>query len=1109
MPPERNNTIRFTQLSALSLAGPNDVIPIVDTSIPTLVNKKITITGLNQSLPVSLDMANIKSVSSNWDSVYASFNSNSAEYESTFSNIISNSSNWDSVYTSVNQNSAGWTGLTTYSTVRSLSDTWNTAYSLASSAYTTLSALSSGTWVLKGGDQMTGALTTTRTNTASFGLDEFVTKRYADALATASQISGNFVPGLYYTKNDFQTGVVSVLSAVNLQTYGFALGTSGGSQTGTLTFNPNLYGTSVTGFTLNSTNNRSGLKVICGTYAQFNVSEQGISWVWGGPTFQQSIFNLGDSSGNSIFTVDHYGQFHPAPLTNTAVVRCTLGTNLLVRDYNTVTVAPRWNNVATTFAGLTLSAVDVASATGSNLLDLQTNGVSQLRVRKDGVMQSSNSIYDAAKVSGLANVNSSGTLLTFLNPFDGTIGIAPAAMVQWGRPGDGTPFNNQGDVLVTRDEAGVLCLRPNTVNAGPQAIRIYRQYVNNTTNFERFGLSGNRLAYELSGSARFYIEPTATNDQIIVSTGNLTLSAAGSLQFSQSLPFYFSSLSASKLTFDRTSPTISNPHITYPFNDNIDIIADTAAYNSIGYGSGPSFKFTVYGSVRGGYLHRVNGNFNGGQYLTRDQGLFWLNTTGFSENSDLFLFRDAPWVLAIRDSVTQTGTNALRIYNNYTDSSNYSRLSLSGDRIEFERAGTGTGGFDSSMRKGTYGGIGWFQANTWVGQFPGQEGHFHLSSIKEFRWGFGEQTWNYDLSLARDTSDTLALRRSTNPNCFRIYNTYTDANNYERLSLSATRIAYEAAGTGVSRDLTISTTGNLILSGSGIFLNTPTPFSFGTAQLSAYRLQLIRDPSSGFLGYIDTPFDGTIIRLGGAWNVTTNNFAANDFGRGQINFPGVVNTPNSFAINNQIYLYKDASLATNLITLSSNSSQVGFSFTSKSPQNGRCVIYNDGDNLNLAAYSGAGKRIRFCDWDYSTGLAGGLFGEVSYSGWQMINMNLTNFAGYLTTDTLKINQLPNQTGSYLKVLSSDTVSTVFEITSANNVFVRNQINFQNKLSTGPAIKGTSTTVQARTGDDSQYTYLQGKLQTDQAASAGTFTPDKYIILYDSTGTAYKVPVQAL
>lgn len=66
-----------------------------------------------------------------------------------------------------------------------------------------------------------------------------------------------------------------------------------------------------------------------------------------------------------------------------------------------------------------------------------------------------------------------------------------------------------------------------------------------------------------------------------------------------------------------------------------------------------------------------------------------------------------------------------------------------------------------------------------------------------------------DLVFARDAANIFAQRNSTNAQTFRIYRTFTDASNYERLSLIATRttrfaIAAENAGTGAARSLEIS-----------------------------------------------------------------------------------------------------------------------------------------------------------------------------------------------------------------------------------------------------------------------------------------------------------------
>lgn len=65
--------------------------------------------------------------------------------------------------------------------------------------------------------------------------------------------------------------------------------------------------------------------------------------------------------------------------------------------------------------------------------------------------------------------------------------------------------------------------------------------------------------------------------------------------------------------------------------------------------------------------------------------------------------------------------------------------------------------------------------------------------------------------------------------------------------------------------------------------------------------------------------------------------------------------------------------------------------------------------------------------------------------------------------------------------------------------------------TVPALKPSSTTLQARLGDDSAFAPLQAKLTTDVAATTGLIAgalaalTNASIVIYDSTGTAYRVP----
>ena len=82
-----------------------------------------------------------------------------------------------------------------------------------------------------------------------------------------------------------------------------------------------------------------------------------------------------------------------------------------------------------------------------------------------------------------------------------------------------------------------------------------------------------------------------------------------------------------------------------------------------------------------------------------------------------------------------------------------------------------------------------------------------------------------DIELARDAADILALRRSTNAQEIRVYNTYTDASNYERTAViwdtNVFRIRPEAAGTGTVRDMAIgSDTANTIVDGAAIDMNS-------------------------------------------------------------------------------------------------------------------------------------------------------------------------------------------------------------------------------------------------------------------------------------------------
>lgn len=77
---------------------------------------------------------------------------------------------------------------------------------------------------------------------------------------------------------------------------------------------------------------------------------------------------------------------------------------------------------------------------------------------------------------------------------------------------------------------------------------------------------------------------------------------------------------------------------------------------------------------------------------------------------------------------------------------------------------------------------------------------------------FGDGVTPGDTKLGRDAANTLALRGGPSAQAFRVYNTFTDASNYERAKIAWETnelvIGAENAGTGTARDVTIKQPGN-------------------------------------------------------------------------------------------------------------------------------------------------------------------------------------------------------------------------------------------------------------------------------------------------------------
>lgn len=107
----------------------------------------------------------------------------------------------------------------------------------------------------------------------------------------------------------------------------------------------------------------------------------------------------------------------------------------------------------------------------------------------------------------------------------------------------------------------------------------------------------------------------------------------------------------------------------------------------------------------------------------------------------------------------------------------------------------------------------------------GTAGLVSVVSTGGLTWSSGsDPSTSQDLYLLRGAANTLEQRNGTNAQVLRIYNTYTDASNYERAVIgfesNVLKVGARAAGTGTVRAIDIV--------GSGLTISAITPASSGT-----------------------------------------------------------------------------------------------------------------------------------------------------------------------------------------------------------------------------------------------------------------------------------------
>lgn len=110
----------------------------------------------------------------------------------------------------------------------------------------------------------------------------------------------------------------------------------------------------------------------------------------------------------------------------------------------------------------------------------------------------------------------------------------------------------------------------------------------------------------------------------------------------------------------------------------------------------------------------------------------------------------------------------------------------------------------------------------------GGVGGLSMTALGYFGWSSGAaaSTAAPDVTLFRDAANVLALRNTTTAQAFRVYNTFTDASNYERAFLGYSGntliLHHEFLGTGALRNIQIgnasgTNNGNLLITTAGVF----------------------------------------------------------------------------------------------------------------------------------------------------------------------------------------------------------------------------------------------------------------------------------------------------
>ena len=508
-----------------------------------------------------------------------------------------------------------------------------------------------------------------------------------------------------------------------------------------------------------------------------------------------------------------------------------------------------WSDAGTTFTAVKYNVTDSGSAAGSLLLDFQINSASRAAITKQttrsgsvtgGQLLLSNSTnatqvslgFDGNNVPALYGTGGHMTVRTadFVSQLNvNTVGVHIGTSTGVLSFNGGYGASSLGDTILARDAANTLALR----NAGnPQQFNFYNSYTD-VNNYDRGYLrwQGNALQlgtsilgsfttardlqFQTNGTTRLTIGTTGNvtfNGQVTVSTASniFTINQGAGAGGIFSLYHFGSSIGASC-----RSDAYWGWSSTTSADATADVVMKRGGAGILTLGNAATitdFNRLQFGGTTSSYPSLKRNSAALQVRLADDSAdapitasTFTstsapVNTSAIAATGYSLTGTSAVSMVDLEGAWNTTGTPTLIKANVTSDVSNAASLLMDlrvagASKFSVRKDGlvvSASGARFSNFNLGTSG------SSTW----------FALAPTGAMGWFVSDVTsGTFDLSLFRDAANTLAQRNGTNAQTFRVYNTYTDASNYERgymrWNSNVFEIGGEVLGSGTARTLKV------------------------------------------------------------------------------------------------------------------------------------------------------------------------------------------------------------------------------------------------------------------------------------------------------------------